>query len=69
MAIDTKATQKMHNELPSLESHYVAQLKSILPNIGQIKGDETDEEYEVVLSAIQYIRYLRHELALRGYQL
>ena len=69
MTIDTKPAQKMLNELPTLESQYVAQLKSILPNLGQIKGDETDEEYEVVLSAIQYIRYLRHELALRGYQL
>ena len=68
MAIDTKTTPKM-TQLPDLESQYVAQLKSILPNIGQTKGDETDEEFEVVLSAIEYIRYLRHELALRGYQL
>ena len=65
MAIDTKATPKVQ-ELPTLESQYVAQLKSILPNIEDTKGDQIDEEFEVVMSAIEYIRYLRHELALRG---
>ena len=58
----------MNSQVPSLESQYVAQLRSILPNLKlkSDQADQADEEFEVVLSAIEYIRYLHAELKARG---